>query len=175
VQSGLFNLSKQQTMNIKNSLFAALLLGVFGLSEGHAQEATLASGGTATGSGGSASYSIGQVSYTNTINGTGSVNQGVQQPVEFFIVGLDDNKEITLSMIVYPNPTSDFIRLQLTSDPTETLLYQLFDFNGRLLQHEPVRNKETLIPMGDLPAGTYLLTVSDAGKTVKNFKIVKNR
>lgn len=161
-------------MNTKNSLFVALLLGVFCLSEGQAQEAILASGGTAAGSGGSVSYSVGQVAYINITNGTGSVNQGVQQPFEFFIVGLDDNNEITLSMIVYPNPTSDFIRLQFISDPTETLLYKLFDFNGRLLQHEQVRNKETLIPMGDLSAGTYLLTISNAGKPVKNFKIVKN-
>ncbi|MBE0646498.1 MAG: T9SS type A sorting domain-containing protein [Bacteroidales bacterium] len=162
-------------MNKKTILISLLFLSAFGLSEMQAQESIVAAGGTATGTGGSVSYSVGQVAYTNNSNGTGSVNQGVQQPFEFFIVGLDENKEITLSMIVYPNPTNDFITLKLNSEPSERMLYQLFDFNGRLLQHQQIISKETLIPMRNLPVGTYLLSISDDGKTVKKFKIIKNQ
>lgn len=162
-------------MNKKTSLLIALFFSAFGLSQMKAQEALLSSGGSATGSGGSVSYSVGQVACTSISNGTGSVNQGVQQPFEFFTVGLDDAIEITLDVIVYPNPTSDYIRLQLDMDPSETLVYQLSDLNGRLLQHKQVLSKETLIPMGNLSTGTYLLTVYDAGKALKNFKIIKNQ
>ncbi len=62
----------------KSKTITIFLLGL-GLSELHAQEATLASGGNATGSGGSVSYSVGQVVYTTNIGTTGSVAQGVQQ------------------------------------------------------------------------------------------------
>ena len=86
----------------KNEICAIFLL-VCGLTTLQAQQAVVASGGTATGSG-TVSYSIGQVVYTTNSN-SGSVAQGVQQPYEISVLtGVKDAKDITLEFVVYPNP-----------------------------------------------------------------------
>ncbi len=46
----------------------------------HAQQATTATGGDASGSGGTVASSVGQIVYTTNTGTTGSVVQGVQQP-----------------------------------------------------------------------------------------------
>ena len=161
-------------MNKKTILLSVLFLSAFGLSEIQAQESIVASGGIGTGTGGSVSYSVGQVAYTNISNETGSINQGVQQPFEFFIVGLDVNKEISLSMIVYPNPTSDFIKLEVESKMYTKLSYQLVNLHGKLLNSQKISSSITLVPMESLPPASYFLYVNDDKTVLKTFKIIKN-
>ena len=100
-------------LNKKVKLSALLLLG-FGLAGLQAQEAIPATGGNGSGSGGSVSYTVGQIVYT-TITGTnGSSAQGVQQPFEISVVtGIPEAKDISIEIIVYPNPAQDFIMLKI--------------------------------------------------------------
>ncbi|MDD2634269.1 MAG: hypothetical protein PHW82_02085 [Bacteroidales bacterium] len=63
---------------LKLSAILVLGLGITGLQ---AQESVNTTGGNALGSGGSVSYSAGQVIYTNNTGTSGSVAQGVQQPI----------------------------------------------------------------------------------------------
>ena len=109
-----------------------------------AQEAVTAAGGDATGSGGSVSYSIGQIDYiTNTGTG-GTVTQGVQQPYEFFIVGIDDKKDISVELSVYPNPAVSTVNLRIDNQNLENISFQLYDMNEKLilstLRHKPKIN-----------------------------------
>lgn len=139
-----------------------------------AQQAELTAGGIASGNGGSADYSVGQVAYTSIGNGNGSVNQGMQQPFELFILGIDDYSDINLKMIVFPNPAQAFIKLKMETEKYVKLRYQLFDFSGKLLLNQQVSSKETNIPMKDLPPAIYFLSVSDNNLVLKSFKIIKN-
>jgi len=154
----------------KNNLAVLLLLGL-GITTLQAQQSANASGGNATGSGGSASYSIGQVAYTYN---PGSSNQGVQQPYEFFTTGIDNNKDISLSITVFPNPAQSTVTLKVENQLSENLYYQLYDVKGQQLLNQKVSNVLTLIPMQTLAAGTYLLQVSESKKTVKTITIIKN-
>ena len=138
-----------------------------------AQNATVASGGNATGSGGSSSYSVGQVVYTNAVGSTGSTNQGVQQSIEIFTLGTNDFPEITLTMSVYPNPTTAGVNLSIANYNSENISYQLFDLNGRSIQTNKIVEKETQISLDNLSNAIYLLTVSDNKKSLKTFKIIK--
>ena len=64
-----------------------ILIVVFFYSKGisiQAQQTNASAGGNATGSGGTVSYTIGQQEYSSFSSVGGSVNQGVQQPQEFF-------------------------------------------------------------------------------------------
>lgn len=151
----------------------SLLFILFCLPKLMAQNATVASGGNATGSGGSSSYSVGQVVYTNAVGSTGSTNQGVQQPIEIFTLGTNDFPEITLTMSVYPNPTTAGINLSITNYNSENISYQLFDLNGRSIQTNKIVEKETQISLDNLSNAIYLLTVSDNNKSLKTFKIIK--
>jgi hypothetical protein len=79
-----------------------------------AQETVPVSGGNATGTGGTASYTVGQIVNITNIGTTGSSVQGVQQPYEISVVtGIDDALGISIEMVVYPNPSTDFLKLKV--------------------------------------------------------------
>ena len=159
-------------MKHKKTIFsvAFLLLGLGGL---HAQESPTATGGEATGVGGSACYSIGQVVYTTNTGSNGSVEQGVQQPYEISAtVGINESS-ISLEMSVYPNPTTNYLTLKV--EITKNLSYQLFDMQGKVIVSKKITDNTTTVVMESLPTSTYLLKVTDSNKTVKTFKIIKNK
>lgn len=151
-----------------------LLFIIFCLPKLLAQTAIVASGGNATGSGGSSSYTVGQVVYTNAVGTNGSINQGVQQPVEIFELGTNDFPEITLTMSVYPNPTTAIVNLSIPNYNSKNIQYQFFDLNGRSDQTNKILQKETQISLQNLSNAIYFLTVSDNNKLLKTFKIIKN-
>lgn len=156
---------------IKQLLLCSVFIIVFSAS---AQQATVTTGGDATGSNGSSSYSIGQVAYRNATGTNGSINQGVQQPFEIFTLGDDDFPEIQLMMSVYPNPTTSFVTLTLQNYSLEKIHFELFDLNGRLIQSQSITTSETPIAMEHLASAVYLLNVMEQNKILKTFKIIKN-
>jgi len=161
-------------MNILAKLSVVLFL-VIGLTGLHAQEAIPASGGNASGSGGTVSYTVGQVVYTSNTGANGTVAQGVQQPFEISVVtGIEEAKGISLEMVVYPNPTSDFIRLIIENYDIKNLNYQLYNINGSLLLGKEIESQESYISMQTFAPASYFLKVFQDKRELKTFKIIKN-
>ena len=158
-------------MKHKRVKLSVLLLGL-GLTA-QAQQATLSSGGMATGSG-SVAYSIGQIAYTTATNASGSITQGVQQPIEIYTLGVDDFVNISLIMKAYPNPTQGDLTLEITDLKLENLTFQLIDLQGRSIENRKIANTNETIKMENLPSDTYFLKVTNNNKEVKSFKIIKN-
>ena len=155
-------------------LSAVLLLGL-GLTGLQAQTSVNATGGDASGSGGSASYSVGQVVYTTNTGTNGSVAQGVQQAFEISVVtGLEEAKSINLSVSAYPNPTTDYLTLEVKDVELLNLHFQMYDMNGKLLQNEKITGNQTSIVMSNLVPATYFVKVIQGNKEFKTFKIIKN-
>ena len=162
-------------MKHKRLKLSALLFLGLGLTGLQAQESVNATGGDALGSGGSASYSVGQVVYTTNTGTNGSVAQGVQQAFEISVVtGLEEAKGINLSVSAYPNPTTDYLTLEVKDVELLNLHFQLYDMNGKLLQNEKITGNQTSIVMSNLLPATYFVKVIQGNKEVKTFKIIKN-
>ena len=138
-----------------------------------AQQTTASAGGDASGIGGTFSYSIGQVVYTYNYGTDVIVAQGVQQPFEISILGLD-NYQINLVMQTYPNPTKDYLVLNVHALDLSNIIFQLYDVNGRLIETRTMFNPIETICMMNLPSSVYVLKVTNNNKEVKSFKIIKN-
>ena len=150
---------------------AVILLANFA----QAQQATTASGGDAIGSGGSVAYSVGQIVYTTNTSTTGSVAQGVQQAYEISVVtGIKNETKISMSLVVFPNPTTNFLNLQIADLKTEQLTYQLTDALGKLIIENKITESSTQINMNAQAEAIYFLNVLENNQTVKTFKIIKN-
>ena len=161
-------------MKHKRLKLSALLFLGLGLTGLQAQESVNATGGDALGSGGSASYSVGQVVYTTNTGTNGSVAQGVQQAFEISVVtGLEEAKGINLSVSAYPNPTTDYLTLEVKDVELLNLHFQMYDMNGKLLQNEKITGNQTSIAMGNLVPANYFVKVIQGNKEVKTFKIIK--
>lgn len=158
----------------KLKLSVVLLLGL-GLTGLQSQESVNATGGNASGCGGSVSYSVGQVVYTTNTGTNCSVAQGVQQPFEISVVtGIEEAKGISLSVTAYPNPTNDYLTLEVKDFELSNLHFQLYDMNGKLLQNEKITGTQTSIIMSNLVPSSYFVKVIQGNKEVKTFKIIKN-
>jgi hypothetical protein len=164
--------SKIKYMKLKLSAF--LFLGV-GLGAVTAQESVNATGGNASGSGGSVSYSIGQVTYQTLTANNVTVTQGVQQPIEISVVTmLEEAKNISLSLSVFPNPSVDHLTLLIGEFEISNLTYQLYDINGKILQNEQITGNSINIATSNLAPANYFVKVMQGNKEVKTFKITKN-
>ncbi len=159
-----------------NLLALILLLGI-GLSDLKAQQTVITSGGNASGSGGSVSYSVGQIVYTTNTGTNGSVAQGVQQPYEISIVnGIVEAQSITLQCTAYPNPVKDQLTLKVDAATMlnfQSMYYQLYDNNGKLLMIKQIAENETRIVMKNLATAIYFLKVTQSNKEIITFKIIK--
>ncbi len=137
-----------------------------------AQQNTVATGGDATGTGGSVSFTVGQIDYVYSSGSGGSVNQGVQQPFEFFLsAGIDENSAALTH--IYPNPTFESVILEL-GDYDASTRYELFDTRGRLVRKGSANGASTTIPMSDLSPGEYHLTILQHDQQTQSVKIIKH-
>lgn len=162
-------------MHLMRLQLIAVLLSGFGLTGLQAQTSFVATGADASGSGGSASYSVGQAIYTSNTVPNGSVAQGVQQAYEISVVtAIEEAKGINLSVTAYPNPTTDYLTLEVKEFELSNLNFQLHNMNGKLLQSGNIMGSQTSIFMSNLVPATYFVKVIQSKKEVKTFKISKN-
>jgi hypothetical protein len=168
-------------MDLKKLILGTYLLMGFGLSGLHAQYVISAAGGNASGSGGSLNFTAGQIVNTSLTGTGGTASNSVQLPFEIFIgSGLEEAGGITIQFSAYPNPVKEILYLKVEDYDLKDLSFQLYQYNGKLIRSQKLSNKETSIPMDNLPSATYFLkiiyTKSNGGsqKEIKTFKIIKN-
>ncbi|EAZ94971.1 hypothetical protein FBBAL38_11519 [Flavobacteria bacterium BAL38] len=137
------------------------------------QEILTAAGGNASGVAGSSSFSVGQVVYIYNTGTTGSVAEGVQHAFEIVTLSNPELTTLTLSAMLYPNPTTDLIVLSLRNSALSGLSYTLFHITGKAIANGKITAADTQIELGNLPSATYILKVNQNNKELKTFKIIK--
>lgn len=156
-------------------LMKTILLSIF-LTISHfsfAQQSFVGAGGDASSEEGYISYSVGQIFYTSVNTNRGSNSQGVQQAYEIVeLTKTPDSKK--LKMVVYPNPTSNFIILEMKGEEIPKLTYVLYELNGKILKNGAVNARTTELSMNDMESAVYLLKIYRGKKLIKSFRIIKN-
>lgn len=163
-------------INLNSKLILSFAL-FFLYGEPHAQEVIPAAGGNATGAGGSQSYTIGQIANSSYSSISGSISQGVQHAYEISIsTEIESAKGISLSVFVFPNPTTDYLQLKVDNSleiNEQSLEYKLFDCNGKMIDCKRVNSTSTKIKISSYQSGYYILKLTDGDKVIKSFKILK--
>ncbi len=150
------------------------LLGL-GLTNSQAQESLNTTGNNDSNNNGSVSYSVGQITYQTNTGTNGSVIEGVQQPYKISVVtDIEEAKNINLSIAAYPNPTTNYLTLEVKNFELSNLNFQLLDIRGKLLQKKKITDSQTKIIMNNLVPATYFVKIIQKNKEVKTFKIIKN-
>ncbi len=158
---------------MKKMILFIFLLQYFGVIQ--AQEAVYTSGGNGSGSGGTIGYSIGQLAFNEVSDGTFSVSQGVQQPIETStVLSLEGYQHLNLNLLVFPNPTKEVVKLSFKNEYENKLTYKLVDINGRLIQTKDELKANETIDMKSLSSAIYYLTIFENNLVIKTFKIIKN-
>ena len=141
----------------------------------NAQETTVSAGGEASGNG-VVSYSVGQIVYSAQTGANGNtISEEVQQPYEISIVTeIAEAQNINLNITVYPNPTTEYLIIDIDNYKSTNIKYLIFDINGKLLQSIESEGKITKIETSNLIPSNYFLRVLDKDREIKVFKIIKN-
>ena len=138
-----------------------------------AQENTNSSGGNSSNNSGSVSFSIGQIVYTTNTNASGSINQGVQQPYEILTLGHKET-ESNLSVILFPNPTINYLTIEISDYKEENLSFNMYDIQGKIITKGKISSDRTFVNTINLPPATYFLKITNTNnKIIQSFKILK--
>lgn len=145
---------------------------------GFSQEANTAAGGDAEGKGGTVSYSVGQLAYRSLTDPDGSVDLGVQIPIEVLeedssSLALKKIKALDLKMSSYPNPTTSRVDLKIDAERFDNMTYVLFDLKGARLSSGEIKQMNTQVSLENLVTASYVLTVYQGNLKLKSFKIQK--
>lgn len=138
------------------------------------QDAVTASGGEAIGFSRNLSYSIGQPFTDFKTGSANSINQGVQQPLILVATVGILVEPLIVEMSVFPNPTINYVTLEIGQLNSLELNAQLFDVHGKLVQKIGVSDALTKIQLPELSNTIYLLKVIQKNKELGTFIIVKN-
>ena len=111
----------------------------------------------------------GTVTVTVSQAGNDNFNEA-EESVTFevvFVLGLDQEE---LSVQVYPNPATEWVRIEGGSHGQMDV--SIFDMNGRLAMKESIVQNQAL-SLQELEAGIYLMTITDDIKTTTTKLMVK--
>jgi hypothetical protein len=78
----------------------------------------------------------------------------------------------TMQVNIYPNPTVNDFKLQVTTSAKEVINVRILDLQGRMLKQFTTAAYQTLQLGSDLKAGTYMVEVRQ-GNAVKTTKLIK--
>ena len=157
---------------MKRKLFFMMCGGLFCMGTAVAQNAVVPAGGTASGNGGSVTYTVGQIAVQTNSDGTVSISEGVQQPYEISVVGVDDYPGITLNAVLFPNPTQGNVQLTIVNLQFEGEV-KVFDSNGKFLFSKKIEGENTAFDLSPYAPATYYVNVYSGKKMLKSFKVVK--
>lgn len=142
-----------------------------------AQVSVNASGGKAMGVGGSQSYSVGQLVYSSMSDGSKTILQGAQQVyIISTVTEIANAKDINLSVLAYPNPVKDNLKLIVNSEKyfLPSLQVKIVDISGKTLGIKNFSSPDLQIDMSQFPPATYFLIILQNNNELKTFKVVKN-
>ena len=119
-------------------------------------------------SSGSLSWTIGEP-VVGTVSNGNVITQGFQQS-RLLIANISEIKNPKIKVLVFPNPTNDFVTIKLSEHQVYTM--QLFNLNGQLLMEQKANSIENKINMMTYSKGTYLLKLTN-NKESNTYQIIK--
>lgn len=114
-------------------------------------------------------YIIGPTYYGNK---TASTVTSISETVTTYLANHDFSVE-DATCVVFPNPASAFIAVQLKDLVTENVTIQLIDSNGKVIKQALLNAGQTLsyVPVDDVLDGVYFVKLT-SGTSEKSFQII---
>jgi hypothetical protein len=137
-----------------------------------AQQLVTSAGGSYSSPTLSVTYSVGEI-VTETFSGTTiKLTQGFHQP-SYTISTKNEILPVGSSIMAFPNPTKDLIKLTVTDPQNKNFSYKVIDAKGQVIMENKVKQAISELPFSSLSPSVYFLKIYENKKEVKTFKIVK--
>jgi hypothetical protein len=159
---------------MKKQLLTFSALAISGLLNAQTimPEVVSSSGGSGQSTQGSLAWTIGEPVTATMGNGSNTLTQGFQQPTLLIATALQNNPELK-ELLVYPNPTADYIIIKTAGNTSQQFTYQIFDKTGKLVASGLSKAGNNHISFQGLATGLYTLRLTDNQSKVHQLSIIK--
>jgi hypothetical protein len=163
--------AKSKTMK-QTLLLIGFLWWHIGFSQTLSPDVFTTSGDYFTSTNNSLSWTIGEC-ITETYSSTNNIlTQGFQQS-KYNITSVNEITNSIFSVIVYPNPASNFINISSQSTELKKMKVEFLDISGKLIHSESFQNNARL-NISEYSNSLYILHVYDDNNgLIKTFKLEK--
>lgn len=103
------------------------------------------------------SWTLGEVAIATHSQTDATLLQGFHQP-NYIFTRLVEDTEKGLRIRLYPNPTTDWITVEVEGLKKD-ITAELYDIFGRLIFYKKLNPPRTLFDLGGLPVGLYLFKI----------------
>lgn len=79
----------------------------------------------------------------------------------------------TWTALIYPNPVSSYLHIQISEDADFPMTLMITDQSGNTVINSVITDNEPTIDIGNLPAGIYFITCIDPNARVITQKVIK--
>lgn len=157
---------------MKTIIFLFIIFISFSIN---AQQSSVSGGGVSQNNTGTAtvSYTIGLPFYTSHMDTLGSINMGLQHAYDIIPTSVNE-KSIQVSAFTYPNPTTDFVTIEIKEKEITNFRFVLSDIKGKIIQEGILIQPKTELTLKMLPSSTYLISILQHDKEINTFKIIKH-
>ncbi|MBA7582072.1 hypothetical protein ES708_23992 [subsurface metagenome] len=140
------------------SLHSILPLYLFG--QQITPEVIVSSGNYHEGSNVSIAWSLGEIVIETLTENTITLTQGFQQPY-YSITSIKEIKDDRINISVFPNPTNDFIKVQIDNPKGLQIIVEISDATGRILKNSKIINNSGIeeFDLLSLTPGIYFLKI----------------
>lgn len=120
------------------------------------------------------SYTVGETVVQTAISGSFVLTQGFQQPDQL-AVNNQPGFKVDVSYKLYPNPSHDWMILELNSDQYIEVKLDIIDMAGRSVQNDidmkGTGTHQKKFDVSDFASGSYLMRIKSVdGKFIKTLK-----
>jgi len=136
----------------------------------NAQDVTSTGGGEGETSTLILNWTIGEPVIETYSDTTYTITQGFQQG-KLEVIKISEIESLNLKINVFPNPTSDYLSIQLEENFAEVHL-SMTDLNGKTIDTDKICSKNYRYNMQNYEPGTYLLNIV-VSKKMLTYKIIK--
>jgi hypothetical protein len=123
------------------------------------------------------SWTVGEMAVATATNTNLIITEGFQQADEQ-PVAIDESRDFNTEITVYPNPVSDLLYFEVSTDDRVEMEATLYDISGRKITSIPafrvLGQHRGQLDMSQLPAGEWLLRFTDKQQQqVRSFMVTK--
>jgi|SRR6056297_1173643 len=153
--------------------FVLILVIIISSTRVSAQEVVASSGNSGSADGYKVDWTLGETVIETFRSPNHMLTQGIHQP-NLLVNNLEDFKMAGFEISVYPNPTNEFLIIEVRHDGNERLLYKIFDATGRKMFLKEMQSDREKIYLSNYDSGIYFLSLlTPDKKQIKVCKIIK--
>ena len=159
---------------MKKNLKLLLLFYLFGMGFLYlnAQSVISSAGGNFNNDKAMIQWTLGENTVETINNNDHVLTQGYNQPtIEVKALATNDKNDFNCN--VYPNPTNDYLVIDLKYKEVANTSFELLNPDGKRILQDELSQTLNYLSLKNIPAGYYLLKIHDQNQKSQIFKIIK--